>query len=132
MHNLGNNSPVTITRKHNPYAAIVYYDFNGVKRIQKGASREAILGEEYTVFPRFGQLQTEQKWQELIDLCEQQIGKSPEWLTPYVFAGVGYANLGQKDKAIERLEYVEHHAAGNEEYKDASRILHLLKDTKPQ
>lgn len=110
-----------------------WYDFNGAKHIQQGASGEVVIGEEYTVFPRFEQLQAEEKWQELIELCEQQITKFPEWLTPYVFAGIGYANLGQKSKAIERLEYVEKSAAGNKDYEDeAARLLRLVRGTKPQ
>jgi hypothetical protein len=128
----GNNSPVTITKTPNPYAAIVWYDFNGVKHIQEGTSSEAILGEEYTVFPRFEQLHTERKWQELIELCDEQITKYSEWLTPYLFAGVGCANLNKKDKAIDRLEYVEKKAGNNKAYEDASRIVHLLRNAKPQ
>ena len=128
----GNNSPVTITKKPNPYAAVVWYEFNGVKHIQEGNSFQAIAGDEMSVFPQFGQLQEQKKWQELGNLCEQQIAKSPEWLTPYLFSGIAYANLGQKDKAIERLEYVERQSAGNEAYRDASRLLQILRDTKPQ
>ena len=131
MATFGNNSPVTITKTPNPHAATVWYDFNGVKRIQEGASFEAILGKEYTVFPRFEQLYTERKWRELIELCVEQITKYPEWLRPYLFAGVGYANLDKKDKAIERLEYVEKKAGNNKAYEDASRLMHLLRDAKP-
>lgn len=128
----GNNSPVTITRKPNPHIATVWYDFNGAKHIQQGTSGEVVIGEEYTIFPRLEQLQTGQKWQELIELCEQQMTRSPEWLTPYVFAGVGYANLGQKDTAIKRLEYVAQHAEGNKDYEDAARILRILKEPTQQ
>jgi hypothetical protein len=129
----GNNSPVTITKKPNPYVPVIYYEFNGAKHVQQGASGEVILGDEYMIFPRFGQLEAEQKWQELLDACEQQIGKSPEWLTPYLFAGVAYANLGQKDRAIKLLEHVEKQAGGNKDYyEDASRILRILKELTQQ
>ena len=50
------------------------------------------------------------------DLCETQIEKTPEWLTPYLCSGVAHANLGQRAEAMRRLEHVEEAAAGNPLY----------------
>jgi len=56
---------------------------------------------------------------------------TPEWLTPILFAGVAYANLGNKQKAIELLTKVVGRAAGDTAYQDASRILEILKQNNP-
>jgi hypothetical protein len=61
------------------------------------------------------------------DLCEEQIQKTPEWLTPYLCAGVAHANLERHDKAILRLEYVERKAASNPEYSAAARVLNEVR-----
>jgi hypothetical protein len=60
------------------------------------------------------------------ELCEEQIQKTPEWLTPYLCAGVANANLDRFDEAI-RLEYVEKMAASNPEYSAAARVLNEVR-----
>ena len=61
------------------------------------------------------------------ELCEEQIQKTPEWLTPYLCAGVANANLDRFDEAIHRLEYVEKMAACNPEYSAATRVLNQVR-----
>ena len=61
------------------------------------------------------------------DLSEQQIRKTPEWLTPYLCAGVALANLGAEKDAIRRLEYVEKMAPDDSNYAAAARILRQLR-----
>ena len=87
----------------------------------------AIAGEEMTVFKKLLDLQKEQDWSTLRNVCEEQIKKSPEWLTPYLFAGVAYANLGEREQAIKLLEYVDKQAAGSSQYSDAARLLEVLR-----
>ena len=53
--------------------------------------------------------------------------ETPEWLTPYLCAGVAHANLGDCDQAIRRLEHVERMAASNPEYSAATRVLNQLR-----
>lgn len=106
---------------------VVWYEFNGVKHIQEGNSSTAILGAEMTIFEKLLDLQKERDWPTLRNVCEEQIKKSPEWLTPYLFAGVAYANLGDREQAINRLEYVDKQAAGNSQYSDAARLLEVLR-----
>jgi hypothetical protein len=73
-----------------------------------------------------GKLESEKNWKELRTLAEQQIKKTPDWLTPYLFSGVAEANLGNKAAAIARLKYVRDQAAGNPDYADAERLLKML------
>ncbi|MDP8212124.1 MAG: hypothetical protein P9X22_02385 [Candidatus Zapsychrus exili] len=65
-------------------------------------------------------------------MCEKQIEKTPEWLTPYLYLGVACANLGQNEKAIRNLEHVEQEAVGDAQYSDAERILKYLKSQQEQ
>lgn len=135
QHSEGPNSPnivgsgnqVTINPEPNPYAPVVTYDFNGARRETSPGKNVVNAGEEFAEFQQMRTLFSKQDWKALADLCEVEIAKVPAWLTPYLYAGVAYVNLGQKDKAIERLGYVERHAGGNPEYKDAARILKELK-----
>jgi hypothetical protein len=71
-------------------------------------------------------MQTHQQWSALRDLSESQIKKTPLWPTPYEFADAAYANLGDQERAIDRLSYVDKHAGGNPDYADASKILRVL------
>ena len=106
---------------------VITYDFNGVKHIQQGHNFRAITGDEFAIFQELQELERQRNWAEVRDLCEAQIQRTPEWLTPYLCAGVAHANLGQEKKAILRLEYVEKMAAGNPDYSAATRILKELR-----
>jgi len=106
---------------------VVTYDFTGVKHIQQGHSFRAITGDEAAVFQVLKELERQGHWIEVRDLCEEQIRKTPEWLTPYLCAGVALANLGQREDAIQRLEHVEKMSSGNPDYSAAARILNELR-----
>jgi hypothetical protein len=106
---------------------VVTYDFNGVKHVQQGHSFRAITGDEFEVFQELQELERQQDWTAVRDLCERQIEKTPEWLTPYLCAGVAHANLGAQQKAMRRLEHVEKLAGGNPLYSAATRILTQLR-----
>lgn len=82
---------------------------------------------EFAVFQILKELEKQQHWVAVRDLCEEQIQKTPEWLTPYLCAGVAHANLAEYDEAIRRLEYVERMAASNPEYSVATRVLKQLR-----
>jgi transcription termination factor NusB len=106
---------------------VITYDFNGVKHIQQGHSVRAITGDEFAVFEMLKALEAQGDWIEVRDLCEAQIQKTPEWLTPYLCAGVAHANLGNVEEAIVRLAHVEIMAADNPDYSAATRILNELR-----
>ena len=53
----------------------------------------------------------DKSWQLLAALCEGAIAENPQWLAPYLYAGEAYANLGEVDRAIDRLEYVRRNGA---------------------
>jgi hypothetical protein len=106
---------------------VVTYDFNGVKHVQQGHNFRAITGDEFDIFQKLQDLEQQRNWTAVRDLCEAQIEKTPEWLTPYLCAGVAHANLGQEEKAIRRLEHVEKAAADNPCYSAATRILNELR-----
>jgi hypothetical protein len=106
---------------------VVTYDFDGVKHVQQGHSFRAVTGEEHEMFQQLQELERQHNWTAVRDLCEAQIERTPEWLTPYLCAGVAHANLGQEKEAIGRLEYVEKAAAGNPLYAAATRILNQLR-----
>jgi hypothetical protein len=124
----GDNSPVTINPEVNPYAPVVTYEFNGFKHVQQGNSIQAEAGEEHQVFREMLELEKRQDWKALLNLCEEQITKTPLWLTPYMCSGVSFANLGEKDRAIERLKYVEKMYAGDQKYFPAIELLRHLEN----
>jgi hypothetical protein len=106
---------------------VVTYDFDGVKHVQQGHSFRAVSGEECEMFQTLQELERQHDWPAVRDLCETQIEKTPEWLTPYLCAGVACANLGRRKEAIRRLEHVEKATAGNPLYAAATRILNQLR-----
>jgi len=102
------------------------YGFNGAKRDQSPGVTKVVAGEEVGVFQEMEKLDSDKNWKELRALAEQQIKKTPDWLTPYLFSGVAEANLGNKTAAISRLKYVRDQAAGNPDYAGAERVLKML------
>ena len=106
---------------------VITYDFNGVKHIRQGHAVRAVTGEEATLFERLKELEKRGAWAEVCELCDAQIRKTPEWLTPYLCTGVAHANLGQSEEAIRRLEHVERMAADFPDYAAAGRILNELR-----
>ena len=99
------------------------YSFNGVKRETSGGNIKGVVGEELGIFRQMVDLEESRKYPALIKLCEQQIKKTPDWLTPYFYLGVAQANMGLKEEAIKNVKYVIDNAPGDPEYKEAENIL---------
>lgn len=99
------------------------YDFNGAKREQRPGYARVTVGAETVVFQNMIKLQANQQWKALLTISEDQIRKTPDWLTPYLFSGLANANLGNTEAAIQRLTFVRDKAVGNPDYADAARIL---------
>jgi hypothetical protein len=123
---VGNGNQVTVNPEVNPNAPSVYYEFNGVKHVQQGNQFNGIAGPELSAFQTIKEMYAAKDWQGLNSFSEKQIADYPLWLTPYLFSGVALANMGQRDKAIERLKYVSEKSAGRKDYQDVSRILIIL------
>jgi hypothetical protein len=66
-------------------------------------------------------------WEALAEFCETEIRAVPTWLTPYCCAGSAYANLGERERAIEHFEYAESHAHGDPKYANATLYLGQLR-----
>jgi tetratricopeptide (TPR) repeat protein len=106
------------------------YDFNGAKRIQSGGSVSVVAGAEFGVFQKLVALEKSRDYAALIRVTEDQIARTPEWLTPYLFLGLAYANTGNTDKALRNLQYVVEQAAGDPQYKRAEELLAKLRRTR--
>jgi len=105
------------------------YDFNGAKRTTTRPGHISLnVGPETEVFRKISELEKQRNYPEIINICEQQITKTPEWLTPYLFLGIAYANIGNKTKAKEFFEYVLKQAPGDPAYKQAEVFLGKLKE----
>jgi hypothetical protein len=102
------------------------YDFNGVKRDERPGATTAVAGEELGVFENMVRLKRDGQWNELLTTAEDQIEKTPRWLTPYLFSGIANANLGFRSAAIHRLKFVQQEAAGDPDYAEAGHILHQI------
>jgi len=121
-----NTGTVNVNPPLNPYAPIYTYDFNGGRRTSEPGKNSVVLGDEGMVFRDMVQLEAAKNWEQLRDVSENQITKTPGWLTPYLYAGEAYINLGDREKAVERLTYVKQKAGGNPAYADADRLLRLV------
>lgn len=105
----------------------ITYDFNGVKHIRTGHNFRTIAGKETDIFEQLCELERRGEWIAVRDLCQAQIQKTPEWLTPYLCAGVAMANLGEEKTAIRHLEHIEKMAPEDSNYAAAARILRQLR-----
>jgi hypothetical protein len=120
-----------ILKAVNPNKAVATYDFNGFKRVISPGRIEGSDG-EMAAFKELVKANTSTNWKEMLSLSEAEKSKAQEWLTPYFFAGLAYANLCEKDKAISNLKYFIEWASGSKSYEtaipDAERILGQLRD----
>ncbi len=106
----------------------ITYDFNGTKHIRTGYNFRTVAGDETEVFEQICELERQSEWAKVRELCEMQIQKTPEWLTPYLCAGVALANLGEEQRPpSDGWNYVEKMAAADSNYAAAGRILRELR-----
>lgn|GEM_PF-5772345 len=109
--------------------ATTSYDFNGNRRETSRPGFMNIVNDnpesnEFLILEKFHK---EHDWKALANYCEEIASKNPRWLTPFLYLGVSYANLGKKEKAIKNLQYVVDNAGDDPHYKDAKRLLELVK-----
>jgi hypothetical protein len=119
----GEGNKLTINPEANPNASAVIYEYSGQKKIWSAATGTMTVEPgEVEAYRKMQEMERERNWPALRDLCEEEMEKVPEWLTPFVTAGKVYALLGDVDKAIERLDYVHEKAAGRKDYEIADRL----------
>jgi len=117
---------VNVNSDPNPYANVVYYDFNGGIR-ETANSGTVSAGEEFVSFQDvLYPLHEAKKWKALAEACEKDIKAYPQWLTPYQWAGEAYKELGEKNKAVNRLGHVVKIAGPNSTYADSAQMLQEL------
>jgi hypothetical protein len=105
---------------------ISIYDFNGAKREGVAGRMSLTVGAETQVFQEMQKLFSQKEWPSLLALCDKQISETPKWLTPHLYLALAYGNLGQNEKAKEKLEYVAQRAGNDPAYKLAGELLAKL------
>ncbi len=105
-----------------PRAAFRGYAYNGARMVfQSGQVTSIPDTAQRKLFDQMEAAHQRKDWLLLANLSESAIQQTPQWLTPYLFAGEAYANLGKVDRGIRLLEYVKKNGAGNPEYDFAIR-----------
>lgn len=104
----------------------VTYSYAGVRRESSGGVF-SVVADESPTYRRLVELGKTGRFQDVIDLATTQIARMPEWLTPYLFRGGAYAELGQIEPAIRDLEHVVNQAAGDKDYAAAGQMLERLR-----
>jgi hypothetical protein len=74
------------------------------------------------------EMTTSKQWPALAALCERHITGTPKWLAPYYFAGVAYTMMGNKAKALSRLEHVAKYAQSDPRLTEVSNKTGILLD----
>ena len=97
-----NTGTVTVNPPVNPYRPVITYELNGSRG---ETSPGKIIGDDSAVaeYKQLKDLHDAHDWKGLAQMSEQEIEKRPEWLTPYLFAGIAYASLVTKMQAIEEV-----------------------------
>ncbi len=104
------------------------YQFNGMRRETSGAVTNLIEDTpQYIKFMKMHELLQQKNYEALIDICESETKKTPEWVTPYYYLGIAYGKTGNKAKAIEYFEYVIKNAPHDSDYARAADYLKQLK-----
>lgn len=102
------------------------YDFNGARRSQSPGREAVVAGEETAVFKQFNQFYVSKDWERLEGLAENQIKKTPDWPTPYFFAGIAEIQLGEREAANNKLRVFLSGAADRLDYHPAVSIAEQL------
>ena len=111
----GNNNGIATVNNNpavNPNAMTVMYDCGGNRRSSgptpnTGLSVTLDVGHDESALKEMVRLNDAQQYSELLDTCRGNIAGEPEWLTPYLFCGLGYFASGDKLKAREMLAHYE-------------------------
>jgi hypothetical protein len=107
-------------------------EFNGARRIRQGGYNSISQGPESLIFQNIIELQNQQKFTELLKLCDENIQKTPEWFTLYIFKAIALLNIDikNKNKALDLFDYVIDKTTGDFDY--AFPIISVLLELKDQ
>ena len=87
--------------------------FDGSYLDKSGGGIRVVSGtEENKAFNVMKKMQEENKWAELLITCNEQIKRSPTWMTSYFLKAICLLNSGNNDEAIKLLQYVERETPG--------------------
>ena len=104
------------------------YDFYGI-RLQNGRREQKHdVGREWLAYGRMEKAALARSWDELAVLCEEEMKRTPEWLTPYYFAGIAYANKGETERARVLLDHVRKLGQSDPLYSDAGKLLRAMEE----
>jgi hypothetical protein len=96
----------------NPNLPIRTYLCNG-KWSTTGPSATAAIrintGGDDSIFQKMRELFNAGKYAEVLTVCNAQIQSTPEWLTPYLFCGLGYLETGNTQKARQMMDHYDKH-----------------------
>lgn len=102
------------------------YDFKGMRRSTRPGEMSALAGDQYFAYQQMERMAQQDNWSSLLEICSREIEATPSWLTPYFFAGIAHASLGNRAEAVRLLRYVQREAAGDPEYSRAGEFLREL------
>jgi hypothetical protein len=102
------------------------YDFRGNNRSTSPGRITMYAGGKDGEFRKIVELRNQGRWKELLDECEREMQATPGWLTPYMFAGIAHASLGNREEAVRLLRHVKLNAAGDPEYSEVDALLRKL------
>lgn len=125
----GNNSGIATVNNNppvNPNAMTVVYDCSGNRRSigptpNTGLSVNVEVGGGQSTLQKMSELNNSHQYSELLNTCRASMITDPEWLTPYLFCGLGY--LGKRD-TLNAKEMLAHY----EQYKGPAYNVEMCND----
>jgi len=98
------------------------------------AKPEGIIAEEgeSAMFKRMVDAQGARDGDTLLKLCDEEVAKVPEWLTPYAFRGIALFLLSRNPEAIQQLNLFIEASAGDIQFADMRADAIRSRDTVPQ
>ena len=97
-----------------------YIHWNGVQRIMKAGELITLHNTEHNnAFIKMTKLSKENKYEEVIKLCDKYIPNEVEWQTPYIIKAIALLNLNRvsnKDEVLDLLDYSSKKITGDIDY----------------
>lgn len=104
------------------------WEYDGSRRETHGGTTNITEGHEIEIFQQIIDLEKKQDFASMINLCLLQIEETPDWLTPYFYLGVAYANTGRLEEAAEKMQYVIDNSFGDPAYSHVAKLLKKIRD----
>lgn len=92
---------------------------DGSYLVRQGGSMSINSGtQENKVYNEIINLEKEEKFDNIIILCDKSIKSSPRWYTPFLFKAIALYNLDKNNKkmSIDLLDYVANNTVGDPQY----------------